>query len=569
MNQIAPSSAEPIAPGRRDTVLVVDDDLGLQSTVCDILQLAGIDASGAGTASEATIWCEEHRPDLVVLDQRLPDATGLQLAALLKANTPLLPVVLLTGFVSTDTAIAAVGLVDDYLTKPVPPNELVKVVRSRLEQHRLRVANQDLLAQLTDANNRLERTVEERTRELSAARDQAMEASRMKSQFLANMSHEIRTPMNGVIGAACLLGATELTDEQRSYVDILATSGHSLLGIINDILDLSKIEAGHLELAYSPFSPVEAFESIIGMLAPLASGKGLQLRLSLDPALPPAVVGDATRLRQVVTNLVGNAVKFTDAGQVSVDVTLFSSSDDEVSIRCTVCDSGVGIAESDIPKLFNEFSQLDTSNTRRFGGTGLGLAISDRLVRKMGGEIGCTRNLDQGTTFWFTLALRLPVPAITSSAHDQTAIARQSGAPSLDQGGDGPVVLIVEDNPTNALILDRMLVLFGYRSAIVSSGSDAIDAISSGETYSAILMDCQMPVMDGYTAATKLREQSAGTEPRVPIIAVTATATTSDQARCLAAGMDDYLTKPIVLDRLGAILDRWAPTDRALSPVSM
>ncbi len=536
------------------SVLVVDDDAGLQNTLCDILDMTGIDATGVGSASEATQWCEVHTPDLVVLDQRLPDASGLQLAALLKANSPLLPVVLLTGYVSTDTAIAAVGLVDDYLTKPVPPDELIKVVQTRLEQHRLRVANQQLVTKLRETNNTLERTVQERTRELKAARDQAMEASRLKSQFLANMSHEIRTPMNGVLGAGNLLAATDLTDEQRAYVDILSSSGQALLTIINDVLDLSKIEAGRLELEPSTFTLLDPFTEVVNLLAPQASAKNVRLSLNADADLPLSVVGDAGRLRQIVTNLVGNAVKFTNVGHVLVDVSAEIRSSGDIMLHCAVSDSGIGIAEQDIGRLFAEFSQLDTSNARRFGGTGLGLAISDRLVRLMNGEIGCTPNPGGGSTFWFTapFALGRPhSPARNDDAVTSTATPKGTAAPGA------PAILIVEDNETNALILTHMLKLLGYRSDTVSNGADALEA-AARETYSTILMDCQMPIMDGFTTTRRLRSRFAG-DPRIPIVAITATATTEDQERCLAAGMDDYLPKPIIMDRLGAVLTRWAP----------
>jgi len=539
------------------SVLVVDDDAGLQNTLCDILDMTGIDATGVGSASEATQWCEVHTPDLVVLDQRLPDASGLQLAALLKANSPLLPVVLLTGYVSTDTAIAAVGLVDDYLTKPVPPDELIKVVQTRLEQHRLRVANQQLVTKLRETNNTLERTVQERTRELKAARDQAMEASRLKSQFLANMSHEIRTPMNGVLGAGNLLAATDLTDEQRAYVDILSSSGQALLTIINDVLDLSKIEAGRLELEPSTFTLLDPFTEVVNLLAPQASAKNVRLSLNADADLPLSVVGDAGRLRQIVTNLVGNAVKFTNVGHVLVDVSAEIRSSGDIMLHCAVSDSGIGIAEQDIGRLFAEFSQLDTSNARRFGGTGLGLAISDRLVRLMNGEIGCTPNPGGGSTFWFTapFALGRPhSPARNDDAVTSTATPKGTAAPGA------PAILIVEDNETNALILTHMLKLLGYRSDTVSNGADALEA-AARETYSTILMDCQMPVMDGFTTTRRLRSRFAG-DPRIPIVAITATATTEDQERCLAAGMDDYLPKPIIMDRLGAVLTRWAPLAR-------
>jgi len=536
------------------SVLVVDDDAGLQTTLCDILDMTGIDATGVGSASEATQWCEVHTPDLVVLDQRLPDASGLQLAALLKANSPLLPVVLLTGYVSTDTAIAAVGLVDDYLTKPVPPDELIKVVQTRLEQHRLRVANQQLVTKLRETNNTLERTVQERTRELKAARDQAMEASRLKSQFLANMSHEIRTPMNGVLGAGNLLAATDLTDEQRAYVDILSSSGQALLTIINDVLDLSKIEAGRLELEPSTFTLLDPFTEVVNLLAPQASAKNVRLSLNADADLPLSVVGDAGRLRQVVTNLVGNAVKFTNVGHVLVDVSAESRSSGDIMMCCAVTDSGIGIAEQDVARLFAEFSQLDTSNARRFGGTGLGLAISDRLVRLMNGEIGCTPNAGGGSTFWFTAPFALARP--DSPARNDVAVA-STATPRGTAAASAPAILIVEDNETNALILTHMLKLLGYRSDTVSNGADALEA-ASRETYSTILMDCQMPVMDGFTTTRRLRSRFAG-DPRIPIVAITATATTEDQERCLAAGMDDYLPKPIIMDRLGAVLTRWAP----------
>ena len=540
---------------RSGQVLVVDDDLDLQTSVCEILTLTGFQASGVGSASEAAAWCEAHSPDLVLLDQRLPDASGLQLAATLKAKSPLLPIVLLTGFVSTDTAIAAVGLVDDYLTKPVPPSELIKVVQTRTEQHRLRLANQDLLDRLTEANSRLEATVLERTAELRAARDKAMEASRLKSQFLANMSHEIRTPMTGVLGAADLLvRATSLTEQQRRYVDILTTSGKALLSLINDILDFSKIEAGHLELESVPFDLLDVFREVVGMLEPQATGKGLQLTLDLDPALPEAVVGDALRLRQVVTNLVGNAVKFTDAGEVQVTVRQTARGPEATTVRCEVSDSGIGISQEDIPSLFVDFSQVDPSHTRRFGGTGLGLAISDRLVRGMNGEIGCEPRVGGGSTFWFTIPFpsREPPPGAVEGEHWAGDDGGQSELPD-----SSPQILIVDDNEINSSLLASMVALLGYRGHAVNSGIEALSAVQGG-SYAAVLMDCQMPVMDGFATTAAIRA-GTGDAPQIPIVAVTATATLEDRARCLAAGMDDYLAKPIAMERLAAILSRWAP----------
>jgi signal transduction histidine kinase len=546
----------------RGSVLVVDDDRDLQDTLCDILNMTGVHASGVSSAGEATRWCYLHNPDLVVLDQQLPDASGLQLAAMLKARTPLMPIILLTGHVSTDTAIAAVGVVDDYLTKPVPPNELVKIVETRLEQYRLRVANQDLVAQLQEANNRLEHTVQARTRELSAARDQAMEGSRLKSQFLANMSHEIRTPMNGVLGAAEILWTTELSAEQRSYVEILTNSGQTLLAIINDVLDFSKIEAGRLELDESRFVLREIFVNVVKMLATQAAGKGLELRLDIEGGVPATVVGDAGRLRQVVTNLVGNAVKFTDTGHVLVTVSALERSSAAATVRCDISDTGIGIAEEDIPRLFSDFTQVDPSHTRRFGGTGLGLAICDRLVKLMGGEIGCTPNPGPGSTFWLTLPFELPQEVDPGRANPTP---QSTGLPLTEEIGTSvgePLILVVEDNEINGVIMTRMLTRLGYRSHTARSGADALEAVVLFR-YAAILMDCQMPVMDGFTTTARLRAEHAD-GPRIPIVAITATATTEDQARCLAAGMDDYLPKPILMSQLAATLGQWAaPTTPA------
>jgi CheY-like chemotaxis protein len=346
-----------------------------------------------------------------------------------------------------------------------------------------------------------------------------------------------------------------LTDEQRRYVDILASSGQTLLRIINDVLDFSKIEAGHLDLETSAFALLEPFTATVNMLAPLAAGKDLKLRLQTDPQLPAAVIGDESRVRQIVTNLVGNAVKFTDTGQVLVDVSLQTASPTTAAIRCEVSDTGIGISAADIPLLFSDFSQIDTSNTRRFGGTGLGLAISDRLVAAMGGQIGCEPNPGGGTTFWFTLSFELP-PSLVQTLTPPTAVPDTNSA-----GKSGPLILIVEDNEINAFILERMLTLLGYRSNVVHSGVEALEAVAvatHSEEYAAVLMDCQMPVMDGYTTTRRLRADPMHAA-QLPVIAITATATTEDQERCLAAGMDDYLSKPILPERLAPVLERWAP----------
>jgi len=410
--------------------------------------------------------------------------------------------------------------------------------------------------------------VSERTHELRGARDQAMEASRQKSQFLANMSHEIRTPMNGVLGAADLLARTELEEEQRDLVAILSRSGRSLLAIINNILDISKIEAGRLETQDAPFTLLDPFTGVVEMLSTQAEAKGLRLTLVTSPDLPQMVIGDAVRLGQVVTNLVGNAVKFTDEGSIVVDVKRDESTpppSNQVVVRCDVTDSGIGISKRDAEHLFKEFTQVDASNTRRFGGTGLGLAISDRLVKLMGGEIGCRPNPSGGTTFWFTLPLTLPprpdgrAGPNSDERTETTETETTRTEPQLSEA-EGLRALVVDDNEVNAAILTRMLGIIGYPCDTVHSGTEALAALAS-RPYAMVLMDCQMPKMDGFATTRQIRAQSVG-QPRIPIIAITATATVEDEQKCLTAGMDDYLPKPIVMERLLAVVNRWVPLVR-------
>ncbi len=516
------------------------------------MQVATSGAAGLELAKRAP-------PDLILLDVMMPDMDGYETCRRLKVDPGLrtVPVVFVTALADGDAESAGLALgAADYITKPINVGIARQRIRNLLERESLR-------KQAEAHRDHLEEIVHERTLALAVAKEAAESANIAKSAFLANMSHEIRTPLNAITGMTSLIKRSGVTAEQTERLDKIDKAGRHLLEIVDGVLDLSKIEAGKFVLEEAEVDVNQIVANVTALLLDRAQAKSLTLQGEVAP-MPQRLLGDATRLQQALLNYASNAIKFTEAGSVVLRASCVEEPASGVLVRFEVQDTGIGIASEVVPRLFSAFEQADNSTTRRYGGTGLGLAVTRKLARLMGGDAGVTTSPGSGSTFWFTARLKKGGAAAT------VAGAEGDAERALTQRHRGKRILVVDDDPMNLEVASLLLEGAAMEVTRASGGEEAVAKASAGH-YQLILMDMQMPRMDGLEATRRIRELPGG--ERLPIIAITGNAFPEDKARCLAAGMNDFLTKPYNPEVLFVALSRWltwaeaeARTSRSPSP---
>lgn len=514
--------------GGRYSILVVDDMATNRMLVRAALNHSEYSILEAKDGEEALQLLSVHPVDVVLLDVNMPGMNGFEVCKRIRQieQMKLLPVIMLTSEEDTDSVVHGINSgATDYLTKPFQPNELMARLAAAAERSRL-------------------------SAELMIARRAAESANQSKSAFLATMSHEIRTPMNVIIGLSHLCLQTKLDSTQNNYLEKINHAAKSLLDIINDVLDFSRIEAGKLELSKEDFDIRACLARVDSLVGYLARDKDLSFTIDIANEVPGFLYGDAVRLGQILINLAGNAVKFTEQGSVVIRVTANALKPGSVELQFSVCDTGIGLSLEQIERLFKSYNQAENSIHRKYGGSGLGLAISRQLVELMQGRIWIESELGHGSVFHFTACFEHgnEVRENLVNQADRLAAAKAQL--------QGTCILIVEDNPFNQLVIQDLLGLVGAVTVIANDGQEALERLAT-EKFDLVLMDTQLPVMDGFEATRRIRAMAKLAGQR--IIAMTGNVTTEDRNQCLAVGMDDFIPKPIDPGLMYLLLAKWLP----------